>query len=140
MKLTVNNRSIVAAIVPAMIPFVLAAAGCQKKAADGVPTASVTDLAAPAPMAAYTPAPSPAQPIYDSTPLAPTPASYASNTYAGGASGGETGGTYKVKRGDTLFAIARTHYGDGKQWTKIAAANPGVSPQSLKVGQTINVP
>ena len=50
------------------------------------------------------------------------------------------GGTYKVKKGDTLFGIARAHYGDGKQWQKIAAANPGLSPQSLKVGQTINVP
>ncbi len=122
------------------IPVALAAAGCQKKATDGVPTASVTDLAAPAPMAAYTPAP--VQPVYDSTPVAPTPASYATNSYgtAGSTGAGEMGGTYKVKKGDTLFGIARTHYGDGKQWTKIAAANPGLSPQSLKVGQTINVP
>ncbi|MBV8781804.1 MAG: hypothetical protein JO353_10440, partial [Phycisphaerae bacterium] len=100
------NQSIVALAVPA----VLAAAGCQHKAADGVPSASVTDLSAPAPapapaMATYTPAP--AQPVYDSAPATPAPVSYAANT--GSAIGGASamGGTYTVKKGDTLFGIAR---------------------------------
>ena len=35
-------------------------------------------------------------------------------------------GSYTVKKGDTLYRIAKDHYGDGKQWTKIASANPGV--------------
>ena len=48
-KLSTFSRSLALLAVPA----VLAAAGCQKKAADGVPTASVTDLNSPAPMAAY---------------------------------------------------------------------------------------
>ncbi len=50
------------------------------------------------------------------------------------------GSKYKVKPGDTLFGIARASYGDGKQWNRIASANPGLSPQSLKAGQTITVP
>jgi 5'-nucleotidase len=89
---------------------------------------------------AYTPAPSytpaPAQPVYDSAPVvasAVQPA-YSNSSAALG------GGTYVVKKGDTLYGIARTHYGDGKQWQKIAAANPGLSPTSLKVGQTITLP
>jgi nucleoid-associated protein YgaU len=50
------------------------------------------------------------------------------------------GNSYKVKKGDTLFAIAKTQYGDGKQWQKIASANPGVSPSTLHVGQTLVIP
>ena len=49
-------------------------------------------------------------------------------------------GKYKVKKGDTLYRIAKIEYGDGKKWTQIASANPGVTPQSLKVGQVIVVP
>jgi LysM repeat protein len=120
------------------LPFVaLVSGGCQHKA-DGVPmSSSAMDINA---QPAYTPAPSytpaPAQPVYDSTPVVAssvTPA-YAAN------SGGTGGGTYVVKKGDTLYGIARTHYGDGKQWQKIAAANQGLSPTSLKVGQTITLP
>ena len=47
---------------------------------------------------------------------------------------------FKHRKGETLYGIAKKSYGDGKQWTKIAAANPGVTPQSLKVGQTIVIP
>ena len=35
--------------------------------------------------------------------------------------------SYTVQKGDTLYKIAKTHYGDGKQWNRIVAANPGVS-------------
>lgn len=133
--LSIVNKS----ILVAAIPTVVVALGCQHKGAEGVPNASVTDLSTPAPvMATYTPAP--VQPVYDSTPVSPTPASYATAS-AGTSTGAELGGgTYTVKKGDTLFGIARTHYNDGKQWKKIVAANPGLSPQSLKVGQTITLP
>lgn len=45
-----------------------------------------------------------------------------------------------MQKGDTFYRIARDQYGDGKQWTKIAAANPEIAPNSLKVGQKLNVP
>jgi 5'-nucleotidase/UDP-sugar diphosphatase len=51
-----------------------------------------------------------------------------------------SGSSYTVKKGDTLFHIAKDKYGDGKQWTRIASANPGLSPSSLKVGQTLVIP
>ncbi|MEI7706229.1 MAG: LysM peptidoglycan-binding domain-containing protein, partial [Deltaproteobacteria bacterium] len=43
------------------------------------------------------------------------------------------GTSYVVKKGDTLYSIAKAKYGDGKQWTKIQSANPGVTPQNIKV-------
>ena len=49
-------------------------------------------------------------------------------------------GTYTVKKGDTLFGIARQHYGSGGQWQRIANANPGLSPATLKAGTTIAIP
>jgi transposase len=39
-----------------------------------------------------------------------------------------------------IYSISRKSYGDGKQWQKIAAANPGLRPENLKVGQTIQIP
>ena len=51
-----------------------------------------------------------------------------------------SGSKYTVKKGDTLYHIAKDKYGDGKQWQRIASANPGVSPSSLKVGQVLVMP
>ena len=62
-----------------------------------------------------------------STPAAPPPAVVAAETYT-------------VKPGDTLFHIAKARYGDGNLWKKIAAANPGLSPSTIKVGQKITIP
>ncbi|MFH1745971.1 MAG: LysM peptidoglycan-binding domain-containing protein [Planctomycetota bacterium] len=47
---------------------------------------------------------------------------------------------YTIKRGDRLYAIAEEHYGDGKYWTKIRDANPGIDPDKLKIGQEITLP
>lgn len=51
-----------------------------------------------------------------------------------------SGGTYTVQRGDTLWSIALRVYGDGQRWKDIVAANPGMVPEKLRVGQTINLP
>ena len=79
---------------------------------------------------------------------APTPAAHAANPGSPAKSTANRAGAkvrlasagYKVKKGDTLFGIARSKYGDGKKWMQIASANPGLSPQSLKIGQTIVLP
>jgi 5'-nucleotidase len=75
-------------------------------------------------------------PVYASTPD-PTPAP---RPHKSAHSDLAVAGKYKVKKGDTLYRIAKTQYGDGKKWIQIASANPGVTPQSLKVGQMIVVP
>ena len=127
----------VIALTVVLIAAVALAGGCQNKKKNGTATAgnslspSVTDITpsapAPAPVA-YQPAPQPAM----------TSDISVTSTPSAGATGG--GGSYTVKKGDTLYGIARAKYGDGKQYTKIVAANPGVSPQSLKVGQTLVIP
>jgi 5'-nucleotidase/UDP-sugar diphosphatase len=112
-------------LIPAgLLLFLATVSGCASKQQQ--PTASALDVSAPTPASSYTPAP--ASPVL----AAPDPV-YSQTPAAGN-------GSYTVKKGDTLYRIAKDHYGDGKQWQKIASANPGVSPQSLKVGQTLVIP
>ena len=113
----------------------LIATGCaEKKPADAVAANnSVTDIsAAPAPEPAPV-ATTPQPVIYDTAP-APQVIAVATPTTPGG------GGKYTVQKGDTLWKISTSQYGDGKQWQRIAAANPGLSPETLKAGQTITIP
>lgn len=49
-------------------------------------------------------------------------------------------GAYQVRSGDTLQSIARSSYGDGALWYRIAEANGLGSSKDLKVGQTLNIP
>lgn len=62
-----------------------------------------------------------------------TPASYQTMTLT-------TGATHTIQKGDTLYSIARKHYGSGNRWQDIVAANPGLDPQKLPVGKTIVLP
>ena len=54
------------------------------------------------------------------------------------ASSGST--QYTIKSGDTLEGIARTQMGSGQKWQQIVAANPGLDPKALKIGQKITIP
>jgi nucleoid-associated protein YgaU len=52
-----------------------------------------------------------------------------------------TGGkTHSVAKGETLADISKKYYGTTKNWKKIVEANPGVSPENLKVGQKLVIP
>ena len=50
------------------------------------------------------------------------------------------GAEHVIKRGDTLEGIARERLGDARRWREIAAANPTVNPENLKVGTTLKLP
>ena len=56
----------------------------------------------------------------------------------GGSFGG--GGNYVVRQGDTLWSIANKHYGSGQRWKDIASANPGLTPEKMRVGMAIVLP
>ena len=47
---------------------------------------------------------------------------------------------YTINRGDTLWSVALLHYGNGQRWRDIQAANPGIEPRRLHIGQEIVVP
>ncbi len=49
---------------------------------------------------------------------------------------------YEVKSGDTLWKIAKEHYGDGSLYTDIFKANQDVlkDPDKIKVGQKLRLP
>ena len=106
------------------------ATGCANTKKDDPKAAlspAVADISPAPTQVAYAP-PAQQQPVvYDTAQQAQTPSTVA-------------GGKYTVRRGDTLWKIAATHYGSGSQWQKIAAANPGLAPETLKAGQTIVIP
>lgn len=49
---------------------------------------------------------------------------------------------YEIKSGDTLWAVAKKHYGDGNKYTKIVEANKEVIKDADKIfpGQKIRIP
>ena len=118
--------------IPAIVFSLLIAAGCQQQAPKQTTDSAALDVTpAPAPVA-YT-APAPVQTATPDPALATATPTASSAAAAGGNS-------YTIQRGDTLWKIASQHYGDGKKWHEIADANPGLSPQTLRVGQTITIP
>ena len=50
------------------------------------------------------------------------------------------GAKYTIKKGDSLWSIAKSHYGDGNKWKLIASANPKLDPNKVQAGQTITIP
>ena len=51
-----------------------------------------------------------------------------------------SGNTYTVAAHDTLYGIAMKFYGDPRYASAIEAANPGINPKALKVGDRIIIP
>lgn len=48
---------------------------------------------------------------------------------------------YTVKKGDTLWALAKYYYGDGSKYKLIASANPQITnPNLIYVGQVLVIP
>jgi nucleoid-associated protein YgaU len=93
---------------------------------------------APAPAPTYTSTDSSytAAPAYTSTDSAST----SSDELLAPASGG--GGTYVVKRGDTLSKISRSQYGTDKRWRDIYKANKAriSDPNKIRPGTKLIIP
>jgi len=47
---------------------------------------------------------------------------------------------YTVKRGDTLYSIARREYGDAKRWVDIAKANGITNEKKISIGTRLVIP
>lgn len=57
-----------------------------------------------------------------------------------GAGLGQPGGTYVVRKGDTLWSIAARVYNDGQRYRDVLAANPGIDASRLSIGQELVLP
>jgi 5'-nucleotidase len=82
------------------------------------------------------------EPVVEATEPAPAPVTRArprkASASVASASAGRT--RYKVKKGESLWSIAETRYGNGHKWKAIAAANPKIDPDRVQAGQTITLP
>lgn len=101
----------------------------------GTPDASIA-AARPAPTAkpAATTNPAPtAQPAAAAKPADAAPAATGANPYTQ---------WYEVQKGDTLWKIAKEHYGDGSLYPEIFKANQDVlsDPDKIQVGQRLRIP
>ena len=105
------------------------ASGCTNSNKPDSQTASLTPA-----VTDITPAPAPAPVAAQQPVIAEQPAAPAAAQQAG------AGSKYTVKKGDTLWKIAASQYGNGNQWQRIASANPGLTAETLKAGQTIVLP
>ena len=116
----------------AMTLTLLTVIGCggQKPAEQPIASSPVSDVT-PVTTATYKPEPMPVM-----TTVVPPAPEVAMTT----PTGPSAGNTHVVKKGETFYSLAKLHYGNGKQWQRIASANPGVTPSSLKVGQTLIIP
>ena len=80
---------------------------------------------------------------YQPEPYAYTPPA-SKETYGGGASDTVSGGrTHTVAKGDTLYQLARSYYGDQAKWKSIYEANRstiGSDPNKIRVGQRLVIP
>lgn len=48
--------------------------------------------------------------------------------------------TYTIKKGDTLFSIAKRFLGNGNRYTNILKLNPTIKADNLQIGTTIKIP
>ena len=132
------------ALITAMLAG-LVCVGCTPKAK--APKTVEPELVAPGPVEPMTSTPAPLPPVTKPTPLVGpetgpmtnvTPIAPAPAVPTPAAT--PAGGTYVIKKGDTFIKIAREIYGNPSRMKDIAAANPGVNPRKLMVGQTIILP
>jgi LysM repeat protein len=101
-----------------------------RPSAPAAPTATVSVATVPGVPEVLPTAPAPAvtsAPAVASRPTLPTSATVGPREHV-------------VASGETLSSIAARYLGSGNRWAEIAKANPGVNPNSMRVGTKLNIP
>lgn len=97
--------------------------------------ATMLPISAQAAPAVAAPVANPPEPVRGSQQSAPTPGSRQAAVEA------HAGLRYTVQRGDDLWSLAEQFYGDGREWTRIVAANPIItSPDEIDLGWELVLP
>jgi 5'-nucleotidase len=110
-----------------------------KEAAPAAPAIAAAPAAAPAPAATAAATPAPTAPAATPAPAAPAPQTAAAPAApAPAAPAGPT--TYVVVKGDSLWKIAESTYGNGEEWRKIAGANTLRNPNVIAIGAELALP
>lgn len=105
-------------------------------AATAQPAAEGQDAAAEAAPAAGTADAKPAEQATATEEAAVTPDAAATTAETATA----TPGKHVIVRGDTLWDIAESYYGDGALWQKISEANGRPAPRGLEIGTEMQIP
>lgn len=126
-------------LIAAVVVAAAGSVGCNRNKTATARSSGALDITPPTPV--YTqPQPVAAAPVAQPVVYDTQPSPQFASQPAPAPTLNDGGNRYTVKKGDTLFSIAKTRYGNGNQWQKIASANPGLTPQTLKAGQTITIP
>jgi nucleoid-associated protein YgaU len=127
------------AILAALLLTTTGCWGNKDKKAAGAGDPTVADIRATGTPPAPPPMVQPIQPMQPVQPLISDSPPVVTQTSFNGASA-PASGSYTIQKGDTLFKIARSRYGDASAVRKIKEANPGLDADHIRVGQKINLP
>ncbi|ASY58180.1 5'-nucleotidase [Sinorhizobium sp. CCBAU 05631] len=82
----------------------------------------------------------PAEPAAETKPAESAAAAPAAQPSGGTASAAGGPQKHVIARGDTLWDLAESFYGNGFEWKKIAAANGDPAPRALEIGRELEIP
>lgn len=119
------------------------AAQPEAPATEAPATPAAEAPAAEAPAAATPATPAPAAPADTAAPTTPAPAETAPAAETAAPAATEASPqeqTHTVARGDSLWKIAESVYGDGTMWKRIAEVNALRNPNVLSVGTELRLP
>lgn len=114
----------------------VAPAKAPAAAAPSAAPATTAQAPAPAPAPATTAAPAAPAPTAQAPAAAEAPAPAAATS----AATAPAAQSYTVKKGDSLWKIAESTYGDGAAWKKIAEANKLRHPNLIEIGAELQLP
>lgn len=140
-------------IGPVLALAIVLIGGCQENSPDNGMSGRDEPPVTPASrVGAYEEVPSPTDPDFDDSgfepPLiadepspTPTMGDYPSpSPVVDPAPSSGSPAVHVVRKGDTMWSLARQYLGDPRQWKRIARANPGIKHDDIPIGTKLLIP